>query len=1563
MTRHYLCAILCLSPCDLSAWMVGRKIKAEKEEAIAAALSAWVDDPDFSVPRPSIMFANSRMVPPKSVLAAPPKRIRSVPTGSSPGGGGSRDAGPGCSSGSTHNVGGLDDSEGVLDEQPAKRQRDIPRLEPPGGAGVGGDACASVERRVCESFLLEGACLRGGSCPFRHAAGGLPDPPHDVFQASPAYKSRARRSATTLVTVREDAARQTTCGAAVTGAHGAATSASPLSSGAGSGGAGRSTAGDSCSAGLHRADGAAGRAAESDPLAGKQALGRLAGKEARARGVLVSHLEGLLLDPGASLLEFGFTGRSGGVEAAAEDGASSTAAGHQSGSGWEILPDLWRSAAAATRPPTPPSLAAMIKRARAGGYVRVSDAMNDLLWLVAAAAEAIIRHQPAALPSAPCGGPGGRCGVSCDDSAEPLKWLLQRGLAKLRSVQADYGDVVEGWAGDGFADAHAGLDAGAVGLPDGPSEPAHSSVASLGGSSPAPLFDILGGPFGGQRATLVWHAEGRVHVQLDNLQIVPVPRYRLRPVRPVRGPSTAGGGPSRAQGLDDAEHAARGGDGGSSTAGRRVNAVGHGSLRLAETAQMAELRSVPSSVERVWLVSQRPQTAPPIALRGPETGVASAQLIGSAIDPGGEADHSRGGGQTAPGDSLAEVAPTDPRSSLKEPWSLPGCAPAGCAGLTEGRVSELCRWAAEHFPRFQCAARPCEVLVDGRSPGTFLGTVPALGGGGGESSVPPPGGCVGGLGAEHAGPDVGGCNLSSSAQHFNAGSCCPADASLSAVVVGYGCSWPVLVHAKRCEVAALSARPVSAGRTSWRVLWADGEESVESTARLGLDGSGSAYEMPAAEGTMPAAKAPVAVEPAIDPSIVGARCNEGEPSPCSAVGAYFVRGPPDWELLVASLSGELRASLLRDAAAWGLGPGRRGACPRWGVAEARLLRRYMRRETAGSARGGQVGPATEASSAEGSVACAPQSEHGPGAWRGTRHGLDEEDTVLAAVAMLLGRALPYVRMRWRQARIEDSIAPALEAAEGARAAGWEREEAGAGGAACPADGDAGGGVRGAVSSSGDASSAADARLSDEGLSIAVTEARPASMGLADATETLGRLTHAISACLWRLSEELGEAFPPDAWRLLALDGRSTYVPVHTRQAIKAIEARARQEAEEHARMAARAARYAAMADHASRHGADKISGGPDRTHEICPCGSGAADARTGGVDGASLLAPTAVPLAGNVVAGGARQDLVDASDWPKLNPGAAHSSGAEHAAGSWLPPPRDPCSYVFRIDDITCERPGVPVRAGQYRVPVSAVNELDDEPLPEIVYLRACVGGDDGTGERVQVEAQPAFLLGCVCEDADCGEIPNGCCQCTAEQLTDMPAGEHCAYAPGGLLQLEPGSYIYECNSACACAPTCRNRVVQRDVSVRLEVFKTRHKGWAVRALEPVRPGGFVCEYVGEIIASEVAERRGVLYDAQGFSTLFDLDAAGADNEFTIDANSMCGVARFLNHSCEPNLRPHSVWVDNLSASLPRIAFFAVRDIEAYEELTFDYKYDQGDTSGRKIECRCGVPTCRKWLR
>ena len=56
-------------------------------------------------------------------------------------------------------------------------------------------------------------------------------------------------------------------------------------------------------------------------------------------------------------------------------------------------------------------------------------------------------------------------------------------------------------------------------------------------------------------------------------------------------------------------------------------------------------------------------------------------------------------------------------------------------------------------------------------------------------------------------------------------------------------------------------------------------------------------------------------------------------------------------------------------------------------------------------------------------------------------------------------------------------------------------------------------------------------------------------------------------------------------------------------------------------------------------------------------------------------------------------------------------------------------------------------------------------------------------------------------------------------------------YDEKGRLQAADGTPIYECNAACGCAPTCRNRVVQRGIAQSIQVYKTRHKGWAVRAL------------------------------------------------------------------------------------------------------------------------------------
>jgi histone-lysine N-methyltransferase SUV39H len=53
-------------------------------------------------------------------------------------------------------------------------------------------------------------------------------------------------------------------------------------------------------------------------------------------------------------------------------------------------------------------------------------------------------------------------------------------------------------------------------------------------------------------------------------------------------------------------------------------------------------------------------------------------------------------------------------------------------------------------------------------------------------------------------------------------------------------------------------------------------------------------------------------------------------------------------------------------------------------------------------------------------------------------------------------------------------------------------------------------------------------------------------------------------------------------------------------------------------------------------------------------------------------------------------------------------------------------------------------------------------------------------------------------------------------------------------------------------------------------------------------------------------------------------------------------VAHFINHSCEPNLSIFNVWIDCLDPNLPRLCFFAARDIARGEQITFDYKQQTG---------------------
>ena len=112
-----------------------------------------------------------------------------------------------------------------------------------------------------------------------------------------------------------------------------------------------------------------------------------------------------------------------------------------------------------------------------------------------------------------------------------------------------------------------------------------------------------------------------------------------------------------------------------------------------------------------------------------------------------------------------------------------------------------------------------------------------------------------------------------------------------------------------------------------------------------------------------------------------------------------------------------------------------------------------------------------------------------------------------------------------------------------------------------------------------------------------------------------------------------------------------------------------------------------------------------------------------------------------------------------------------------------------------------------------------------------------------------------------------------------------------------------------------------------------------------IKAGSYVTTYLGELIDHDEAERRGKKYDEVGMTYLFDLDYAGLDTCYTIDAARYGNISHFINHSCDPNLQVANVFINNIDIQFPYLCLFACRDIVKDEELTFDYQMS-GATEG-----------------
>ncbi len=124
-----------------------------------------------------------------------------------------------------------------------------------------------------------------------------------------------------------------------------------------------------------------------------------------------------------------------------------------------------------------------------------------------------------------------------------------------------------------------------------------------------------------------------------------------------------------------------------------------------------------------------------------------------------------------------------------------------------------------------------------------------------------------------------------------------------------------------------------------------------------------------------------------------------------------------------------------------------------------------------------------------------------------------------------------------------------------------------------------------------------------------------------------------------------------------------------------------------------------------------------------------------------------------------------------------------------------------------------------------------------------------------------------------------------------------------------------------------------------LRVGPSRIDGLGVFAAEAIPQRRKIGELRGEAISVREARRR-----AKGRERIHIVEVSETR---AVDATDSTDALRNINHGCAPNAR--------LQISQGRVEFYALRDIEAGEELTCDY--GESHHEGR-LTCRCGALNC-----
>jgi histone-lysine N-methyltransferase SETD2 len=187
-------------------------------------------------------------------------------------------------------------------------------------------------------------------------------------------------------------------------------------------------------------------------------------------------------------------------------------------------------------------------------------------------------------------------------------------------------------------------------------------------------------------------------------------------------------------------------------------------------------------------------------------------------------------------------------------------------------------------------------------------------------------------------------------------------------------------------------------------------------------------------------------------------------------------------------------------------------------------------------------------------------------------------------------------------------------------------------------------------------------------------------------------------------------------------------------------------------------------------------------------------------------------------------------------------------------------------------------------------------------------------------------------------------CQCKtiwATDTTSVGCGEACL---NRMLNIECVA------EHCPSGARCSNQAFTRREAAPLAVRRAGAKGFGLFTAGPLRAGQFIIEYVGEVLEEDEYARRREFYAGTGQRHYYFMNVGNGE---VIDATRKGGEGRFINHSCAPNCETQK-WVVRGELA---IGLFALEDVPAGAELTFDYNFERyGD---KPMKCLCGAPGCR----